>query len=249
MPLTFKYNCLIEKFMKQIAFFTLTIFVSLFLFSSRSTLADVVCQPVYGGGQNCVTVGNILVNKMVQNPQTGQFIDNLGINDPKFTANQSVTFQINLTNTGSAVIQQTAVRDTFPGFVSFTAGNGNFDSNTKTLTFTTDSLNPGETRTFSVQGQIVDAKGLPDNVTCVVNQVTATTNTGQMSQDNAQFCIQKAIGTTTTKGGLPVLPAPKVTSTPPTGPELLPLIGLLPAGLSGWFMRKKSKFDFQGGEK
>lgn len=235
--------------MKQILFFGISILVSLFLFSSRSVSADVVCQPVYGGGQNCITTGNILVNKMVQNPQTGQFVDNLGTNDPKFTAGQLVTFQINLTNTGSAVIQQTAIRDTFPGFVNFTSGNGNFDSNTKTLTFTTDNLNPGETRTFSIQGQIVDAKGLPDGVTCVVNQATATTNTGQMSQDNSQFCMQKAQVTTTTKGGLPVLPPPKVTSTPPTGPELLPLIGLLPAGLSGWFMRKKSKFDFQGGEK
>ena len=228
---------------------TLMVLFSVALFSGRFAFADVNCQPVYGGGQNCITTGTILVNKTVQNPQTGQFVDNLGTNDPRFSAGQAVNFQITLTNTGSTTIPQTAVKDTFPGFVDFTSGNGSFDSNTKTLTFTTDNLNPGETRTFSISGKVIDAKGLPDGVTCVVNQATATTNTGQMSQDNAQFCIQKQAVTTTTKGGLPVLPPPSVTTTPPTGPELLPLIGLLPAGLSGFFLRKKSRIDFKGGEK
>lgn len=226
-----------------------TFLLALTLLSVKSVFADVNCQPVYGGGQNCITTGTILVNKKVQNPQTGQFVDNLGTNDTRFSAGQAVNFQITLTNTGSTVIPQTAIKDTFPGFVDFTSGNGSFDSNTKTLTFTTDNLSPGETRTFSISGKVIDAKGLPDGVTCVVNQATATTNTGQMSQDNAQFCMQKQAVTTTTKGGLPVLPPPAVTTTPATGSELLPLIGLLPAGLSGFFLRKKSRFDFKGGEK
>ncbi len=231
-----------------ITFLALAVVFSITLMFGKAAFADVTCQPVYGGGQNCITTGTILVNKKVQNPQTGEFVDNLGTNDPRFSPGQAVNFQITLSNTGSTVIAQTAVKDTFPGFVDFTSGNGSFDSNTKTLTFTTDNLNPGETRTFSVSGKVIDAKGLPDGVTCVVNQVTATTNTDQMSQDNAQFCIQKQAVTTTTKGGLPVLPPPTVTTTPPTGPEFLSLIGLIPAGLSGFFLRKKSKVDFKGGE-
>lgn len=223
------------------------------LFLVGTVFADVVCQPIYGGGQTCVTTGNILVNKKVCKPEVkdeckaerGDFVENFGTNTP-FSANQIVTFQILVKNTGGNVIQQTSIRDTFPGFVSFVSGNGIFDNNTKTLTFTTDNLAPNEERPFIIKGRTSDLKDLPDGVTCVVNQAIATTNAGQMSQDNSQFCIQKT--QITTKGGLPVFPSPKITTTPPTGPELIPLIGLLPAGIGGWFLRRKSILK-RGGEK
>lgn len=43
-----------------------------------------------------------------------------------------------------------------------------------------------------------------------------------------------------TKGGFPVLPSSPVKTTPATGPEMLPLIGLIPIGLTGVFLRKKA---------
>lgn len=218
-----------------------------FLLSAKAAFGAVSCQPVYGGGQNCITLGNVLINKTVQNPLTNQFVDNLGTNDPKFIGNQTVTFQLTITNTGSTTILQTQVKDIFPSHVNFVSGSGSFDNNTKTLSFLVDNLAPNETRTFTLQGKVIDPKNLPDGTTCVVNQASATTNTGQMSQDNSQLCIQKQ--PVTTKGGLPVLPPTKAVVTPPTGPEMLGLIGLLPAGLSGWFLRKKSKSNFRGGEK
>ena len=47
-----------------------------------------------------------------------------------------------------------------------------------------------------------------------------------------------------------VLAAPKVTKTPATAPEMLPLLALIPGALGGFALRKKSnKNDFQGGEK
>src|SRR6266446_5435211 len=56
--------------------YLLAIFVfAISLLFTSNAFADVVCQPVYGGGQTCVTTGNVQVNKKVQNPQTGQFID------------------------------------------------------------------------------------------------------------------------------------------------------------------------------
>jgi len=232
-------------------------FLFIFLFSifslllARSAYADVVCQPVYGGGQTCVTTGNILVTKTVQNPQTNQFVQNLGTNDPRFSGDQTVTFQISVTNTGGQTISQTAVKDTFPGSVNFQPGGtaGTFDNNTKTLTFTVDLLGPNETRNFAVLGKVVDPKDLPNGITCVVNQVTATANTGQMSQANTQFCIEKTVPATTTKGGLPIVSPSPIPSTPATGPELLPLMALLPGGMFGFLLRKKTSKSFKGGEK
>jgi hypothetical protein len=43
----------------------------------------------------------------------------------------------------------------------------------------------------------------------------------------------------TTKGGLPVHPPTQTKTTPPTGPEALSVIGLIPMAAAGWYIRKK----------
>ncbi|OGH37462.1 MAG: hypothetical protein A3B44_02485 [Candidatus Levybacteria bacterium RIFCSPLOWO2_01_FULL_38_21] len=227
--------------MNKVYLFISALVIFAFMTSTRGVLADTACQPIYGGGQTCVQIGNVLINKTVQNPQTGAFLDNLNINDPKFTPSSNVTFHITVTNTGGSTINKTTVKDTLPGFVSFVSGPGSFDSNTKVLTFDIGNLKAGESRTFTVAAKVADEKQLPSDqgITCVVNQVMATSDNGQQSSDNSQFCIQKPV-LGETKGGLKVLPAPKVTITPPTGPEMLPLIGLIPTGLFGFLLRRRA---------
>lgn len=252
--------------MKKIVLFTLVL--GLFAFAKTASAA-ISCAPIYGGGQTCVQTGNILINKQVLNPMSNQFVDNLGVNDPKFGPDTTVTFQLVVTNTGNAPFSRVNIKDIFPQFVGFAGGPGNFDGNSKILTFSLDNLNPGESRTFTVQGHVDTADKLPSDqaVVCVVNQAIANTNDNQRSQDNSQFCITKQVlaaapeqpqqpgfPTTTkggvvitqpapgtTKGGLKVFPPQPVTSTPPTGPEMIPLLALLPSGALGFFLRKKSK--------
>lgn len=227
-----------RSFMKKVLFY-LTFLFGLIFFSPISAFANVSCQPIYGGGQNCITTGKISINKTVQNPQNGQFVDNLSVNDPKYSPNQTVNFQISVTNTGSSQVPQLIVKDVFPNYVTFSAGPGNFDNNSKTLTFIAYNLNPNETRNFAIQGKIVDTNKLPsDTITCVINQSTLTATDSSQAQDNSQFCIQKE--QIMTKGGLPIVPPATITSTPATGPGMLGLIGLLPAGIGGWFLRRKS---------
>jgi len=207
-----------------------------------ASYADSNCQPIYGGGQTCITSTNILINKRVQNPNNGQFVDNLSINDPRFVANQNVIFQLVVTNTGNTNLDKVVVKDIFPQFINFVSGPGNFDTNSKTLTFEVNNLVAGESRTFSVEGRISTDKDLTagSGINCIVNQATAQiVSNGQMSQDNSQLCIQKGVAPTT-KGGLPVLPAPVMTTTPPTGPEMAVLPLLSGSGILGYFLRKKS---------
>lgn len=203
--------------------------------------ADTSCQPIYGGGQTCVQVGNITINKTVKNPSTGSFVDNLGTGDPKFSPTNTVAFKITVTNTGDSDISKTTVKDTLPNYVTFVSGPGKFDNNTKVLTFDVENLAAGASKTFDVTAKVVEAKNLPgdQSTICVVNQATAKTNDNQESSDNAQFCIEKEV-TPTTKGGLKVFPAPEVKTTPSTGPEMFALIGLIPSGLAGLVLRKKA---------
>lgn len=224
-------------------------FILLFVFSVlsyfvSSAYAEISCQPIYGGGQTCVTSENILVDKKILNPKTNVLVDNLGINDPKFDPDTVVNFQISVKNTGNNLLNKVDVKDIFPQHLNFFGGPGNFDPNTKELTFSIENLKPNEIKTFTVLGKIVDAAQLQisQGVVCVVNQVQAvnSANTSQVSQDNSQFCIEKKVLGETAKGGFPVLPIKPTGTSPSTGAESLALFSLIPTGITGWFLRKYS---------
>lgn len=224
--------------MKTFAFiaFAITSFLLLAQPVSADTGYGAPCVSTYGNP--CNVSENILVNKAVQNPANGDFVDNLGTNDPKFGPLQTVTFRITVTNTGNTTLSDVKVVDTLPNFVTFVSGAGNFDANTKKLTFHVLDLKAGEARQFTLVVKTVAANELSNSqgITCVTNTVIATK--GDMeSTDNTQFCIQTQA---TTKGGLPVFPAPKVTTTPATGAESTLLFGLIPTVLTGFALRKKA---------
>jgi hypothetical protein len=238
------------------------LYLSLFLFTFLSfsnptkVLADTTCQPIYGGGQTCITTGNISVNKTVLNPETNKMVDSLSINDPKYQPDYLVTFQIAVTNTDDANISKIRIDDVFPQYVKFSSGLGNFDDKTKTLTFEVENLSANETKTFTILGRIVDNSQIPiaqGAIVCVVNQAVATNldKKSQVSQDNAQLCIEKPITITSVPTtiptvipsgkGFPVLPSVPTSVSPKTGPEMWGLISLIPTGITGWFLRKFSK--------
>jgi uncharacterized repeat protein (TIGR01451 family) len=217
-----------------------------FLLLAKNTFASTSCQPIYGGGQSCTQTGNIVLNKTVLNPSTGLYVDGLNINDPKYNPGQTVTFQITIRNTENKTLSNVEVKDVLPQYVSFVSGPGNFDANTNTLTFNVGNFPANEARTYTIQGKVADASSFSfaNGSTCVVNQSIMTASNGQSAQDNAQFCIQLSTPTTTvvlTKSGLPVVTAAPVITTPSTGPEALPLLALIPTGIAGFILRRKSK--------
>lgn len=230
-----------------------TILIAGFLISgfgfTPKAFAD--CQPIYGGGQTCTSF-SFSIRKLVQVPGKGggDYVNNLSINDPKYSPSQTVNFEIIVTNTGSETIPTVTVVDTFPDFLTFVSGPGSFDTNKKTLTFSVTNLEAGKSTTpFIVVGKIADEKSLPTDqgIICPLNQATGTDSNGLINSSSTQFCVQKGV----LGAAVPqVFTAPKVVSTPATGPEMLPLISLIPGGLAGLILRKKSKKnDFKGGEK
>lgn len=228
-----------------------TILSGLFLLSSlvvtKPAFAGANCQPIYGGGQNCVPTGEISINKTVRHPDilkggVEKFVDNLSINDSKYHADDQIVFRLTVTNNGDATFSSVEVKDILPQYVTFVSGPGNFDAGSKTLTYTLNELKAKESRTDTVVVKVTDATSLPisEGTLCTVNQSFATAE-GSTDQDNSQFCIEKKFA---------VQPAPKIVQTPPTGPEMLPLIGLIPAGLGGLLLRRKSNIkSFKGGER
>ena len=217
-----------------------------FVFPLKS-FADTSCQPMYGGGQSCVTTNYIIVNKTVLNPQTNQFVDNLGISDPRYRPGFITTFHISITNTSNNTISKVDVRDIFPQYISFSYGAGSFDTNTNTLYFSVINLAPNETRTYSIVGRVFNMSQIPitpGSVVCVVNQAIATIGDTSVGQDNAQLCIENSppviASGTTNNSGFPILSPSIVSKAPDTGPEMFGLLAMIPTGIAGWILRKKA---------
>jgi uncharacterized repeat protein (TIGR01451 family) len=240
----YKYCPISTFFISMKKLFTLLLLTVSYLFITSSAFATTSCQPIYGGGESCSQTGNIILDKTVQNPSNGLFVDNLNINDPKYSPGQTVNFNITIRNTENKVLTNIEVKDVLPQYVSFVSGPGNFDKNTNTLTFNIGNFPANEARTYTVQGKIADQGSLPfvNGTTCVVNQSVMHASNGQSAQDNSQFCVQLTTTTTViTKGGLTVVTPAPITTTPSTGPEMLPLLALIPSGIAGFFLRRKSK--------
>ena len=230
-------------FMKKFAFLAATSALLLLVlsgvegFSFKAAYADTVCTPIYGGGQTCVTTGNIGVSKTVKNPKSGEFVANLGVNDPKYSSGQTITFQVTVTNNDSNASTIT-VTDTLPQFFKFVSGPGTFNSGANTLTWTVTGVGVGQSQTFTISGTVTGNIPTNGNV-CAVNQVSATSNNGDNASANSQFCIQ--VSPIPTPVPPKVAPPAKVTVTPPTGPEVLPLLALIPGALAGLGLIKLSK--------
>lgn len=207
------------------------------------------CQPIFGGGKNCQQSDSIKINKTIQNPQNLKFVDNLGPeSNIKFTPGQIVTFQINVTNTSSAPVKNITIKDKLPPYISCALEEAKqCDKTTKIITARISNLNANETKTITLKGKIDAEDKFPkdQDTVCIINQATATQNLVD-SQDNSQFCAQKntkPLLSSQNKNSTPkpVYPAPRIKTTPQTGPETLSLIMLIASGLIGLSLHQKTK--------
>lgn len=230
--------------------FALTLFATLFAatpaLAAGSAVSTSTCQVVYGGGEVCNTPVKFTINKMVQVPGKGggNFVDNLTINDQKFFAGQDAVFKVIIQNTGDNDISNLNVVDTLPDFFNFKSGTGNFNASNRTLTWDTGKISAGQTLEYIITLTVVSDDKLPANqgVTCLINDARATEASGATAEDSSQACVQKQVITTTTGTTTPtVFGQVPVKSIPNTGPELYSLIGLIPMGAAGVFLKKKSR--------
>lgn len=241
---TIVQNLLFMNFRKTLA----TLFVTgAFIATTGTAFAgsgSSQCQIVYGGGEICEDKIEFTLDKKVLLPtKGGNYVDNLTINDFRFQIGNTATFKIIVKNTGDKKIDTLTVVDTLPEHVNFVSGPGSYNNNNRTITYTINNLEKGATneQTFAV----TISNTLPSNqgIVCLTNQATATNNNGITARDTAGLCVEQNVT------GVQPTPAPQVfqkvpvKNIPNTGPEMLPLLGLIPAGLAGLTLRKKAKIS------
>lgn len=157
----------------------------LLLLSVRLALAAVRCETQYGGGQVCVTTGELQINKKVLDPQSGTFIDNLGLNSRRFGPGDEITFRLEIKNVGDATFSKVTVTDSLPPHLELVLGN---------LTFDITDLTPGETETRDIRVRVVGVDKFPGDksLICEVNAVEVRGG-NQQDRDTAQVCLEKKV--------------------------------------------------------
>lgn len=247
--------------MKQ---FLAVIIACLFLITAQHAVAaptpTPTCVPVFGGGTSCVREAPVVVNTQVRDPETGKFVDNLA---KPYNPGDTVTFHIFVTNISNDDLKNIVIKDTFPMYLSYTGGDGQFDFNKQVFTADVSSLNKGQSKAISLTGTVVSSDKIPATPApfCTTNISTASQG-GKTSTDTTPFCLNKAkeqpsvlsVNTTsgstrnaqpgsTTKGGLPIyqnIPAGQTKRTPDTGPEDIAYLAMAVPAIGGWFLRRKT---------
>lgn len=173
--------------MKKIMF-ALIVFASIFIVSFNAVLAS----GIYGQYGGVTQQGKVLVDKLVRHPQNGNYVDNLGLNDPMFSAEASVFFRIMVENTGNATLEEIKVIDYLPVYLQYVSG-GTYDSASREIRFSFANVAPGERRSTILQAKVYSLSQLPveKTVLCPVNKVMAYSDQDGSDEDTAQLCIKK----------------------------------------------------------
>lgn len=166
------------------------------------------------GGPNTT----FLIDKKIFNPQTLQYVDNLSRDQYLFIPNQTVDFQLVVTNTGNQDLTNLDITDQLPAELAYVSG-GSLDKGGQPH-FYISTLTPGQSQTFFLKAKVNVDPNLA-GIICPVNLAQAQTGS-LLDQDTSALCIQKNI----------IKQVPVVTQLPKTGLPLLawPLVSLLPAG-------------------
>ena len=218
------YTALLMKYFLSFGLLTLAFFA---FGTLQKGFAD-ECQTK--GGLSLCPDNSVTLLKTVYDTSKNIYAPNLTLNDTKYHAGDDIIFHITIANKSKYAISQVIIKDTFPKYMTFSSGSGSFDPTSNTLSFLVFNLKPNQSQSYAITGKIVAVGQLPSDqsITCVANKATATLGTNQNLQSNAQFCIEK------------VFSATKVKTSPSTGPEELPVLGLIITSAAGIYMKKLS---------
>lgn len=186
--------------MKQI-----TICLLAFVFALTSYLATpAFADCTYGSyGTTCNYPTDLTINKLVKNPITNSYVENLGSTDATFSPDGIVSFKLIIKNTSGETFSPVKVVDQFPDYLTYTGSTvkGDYDAGKRRLVMTLDHLTAGETKEIEVTARVSDKSAFANDQSffCASNYATVTAPARPNGDDDtAEFCMTTRVGGSTT---------------------------------------------------
>lgn len=165
------------------------------LFVSIAILGASVFAPyAFADSYGTTTVPNDLtVNKLVKNPITNVFVENLGSNDPTFSPGSTITYRLYVKN-GSGETMRTTLKDTLPQYLSFESASvaSSYDAANKIVTMDLGDMISGSDKTIEVKAKVANRASFDKNHTvfCTTNYSKVTSPARPNGDDDtANACI------------------------------------------------------------
>ncbi len=200
---------------------TAILFIAAFIISPKNAFGAIRCESLYGGGEVCTEVEELVLDKKVWSPIDKRFEDNLADITPegyKFSIGEKVIFRIKIINNSNSTFEKVTVTDFLPAELKLESGS---------LTFDILDLGPGESEEKQIETVVVSTPSDKDFDCDVKNTVRAKFG-GEEREDTSKVCVtkvKKVLG-----------------ETPATGSSLLfvaPLTSI--AGLAGYMLLRLKK--------
>ncbi len=176
-------------------------------------------------------IQNIVVDKLVNKPGSGDFVDNLSPSDPRFAPGQDVFFRIRVKNPNDQALTGVTVKDFIPDFVDVIETPGSGNSSNRTITINAGDFGAQEEKVYVVKARVVGSDKISNDkgIFCLVNRANGS-NSSVSDEDTAQFCVEKTVKQVV-----------NVTQIPSTGPEMgFALLTLNTLGFgAGLYLRKR----------
>ncbi len=180
---------------------------------------EVLCPTQYGSTQYGTTPcpQNLVVNKLVRNPITGSYVENLLEGDAAYSPRSEVVYEVRVTNSSNTDFDRVQVQDTVeaelknPRVVDVSQVETIETPDQQTLRFVVRNVKAGETRTVLVKAEVVSDVRVESGKSrkCeITNKVKVEASGQQPDEDTADLCV-----------------------VPPTSPEVLGAVTLPKAGL------------------
>lgn len=209
---------------------------SFFLLLSNKAAALRRCEPQY---EVCPPI-DIDVDKKVQDPRSGIFVDNLDFTDHKYFAGDEVVFRIRIENTGKRDFGKIEVKDILPSFLDYVSGDREFE---------VKDFGRGEVAERDIRARVVSEDRMPkdQDIICDHNKVRVDAD-GVHDEDATRICVSKRVVTkvepTTTIMEPTVLP--KTGGSMPIALGLSLVNGVLGLSLLYFGRKKKSSLKIKG---
>jgi len=203
--------------------------ISLFLLPSCHIFAD-----TYG---TITPPANLTINKLVKNPLTGVYVENLTTNGPTYSPGTSLTFRLVVRNDSGETMSPVTIVDQLPSYHTFLSATipATYDKGTNTVTMTITNLIAGDQATIDLVVKVAPQNAFASSRTmyCMDNYAKVTSPARPNGDDDsAGVCIS-------------------------TGKEILPVAGfndlytLLPflgIGSIGLMLLKSKTYTSKGGD-
>lgn len=179
--------------MKKGLLITAALTAALLTFGAISASADECGQ--YGQYGKCPPPStSLMIDKTVGKPASNNTIEYVDNTDYKFASNGLINFQVRIKNISNKVLNNVKVIDYVPSYLEPTEGPGNYDVNSRQITFFIPELKVNEEKTYTIQMQVKSAEVLNtiNEGACVPNKASIAADNAY-AEDTARFCVEKQV--------------------------------------------------------